>query len=163
MLKGTVDTFLKYTGDLTAAVQDWQPTEAEAFGALIANVPTFSDFMESWKNSRFVMGEASVERGFVATSRLSDLSDNILSWQKIYAGLSPAVKAASPEQDAQITRDLENLQKYVSDLYSQESNQGKRFTPEEADHAQRGRANPRDGIAGQIAQVAAQLGVSVED
>lgn len=162
VLKGATDTFVKYTAELEGAARAWQPTEAEAFGALVANVPTFRDFMESWKNSRFVMGEAASGRGFVATSRLSDLRDNILSWQKIYAGLSPAVKAAAPEQDAQITRDLANLYQYVSDLYIQESEQGKRFTPEEVDILNTEGQNRATAIAGQIAQAAAQLGISIE-
>lgn len=162
VLKSAVDAFEKYTAELQTAAAQWQPTEAEAFGALVANVPTFSDFMESWKNSRYVMGEASNERGFVATSRLSDLSDNILSWQKIYAGLSPAVKAKAPEQDEQIVRDLESLQKYVSGLYTQESKEGKRFTPEEVDLLNAEGQNRATAIAGQIAQAAAQLGISVE-
>jgi hypothetical protein len=162
VLKGTADAFEKYSGELRSAAQAWQPNEVEAFGALLANIPTFSDFMESWKNSRFVMGSASTERGFVATSRLADLSDNILSWQKIYAGLSPAVKAGWPEQDAQITRDLQNLQEYVSDLYDQETNQGKRFSPEEADLLNSEGQKRAAAIAGQIAQAAAQLGISVE-
>jgi hypothetical protein len=162
VLKGSADAFVKYTAELQSAARAWQPAQAEAFKALITNIPTFSDFMESWKNSRFVMGAASNERGFVATSRLSDLSDNIRSWQKIYAGLSPAVRAESPEQDAQITSDLEDLQHYVSDLYAQETKQGKRFTPEEVDLLNAEGQNRATAIAGQIAQVAAQLGISIE-
>jgi hypothetical protein len=163
VLKGAVDTFEKYTAELVQSAAAWQPTVAEAFGALVANVPTYTDFMEGWKNSRFVMGEASSERGFVATSRLSDLSDNIISWQKIYSGLSPAVEAHSPELDDQITRDLASLQRYVADLYLQESQQGRRFTPEEADILNAEGQSRATAIAGQIAQVAAQLGVPVEN
>lgn len=162
VLKGAADAFGQYTQELQAAARAWQPTQAEAFGALIANVPTFTDFMEAWKNSYFVMGDASTSRGFVATSRLSDLSDNILSWQKIYAGLSPAVSAALPEQDAQIRRELESLQAYVSDLLRQESEEGRRFTPEEADQLNAEGQARATAIAGQLAQVAAQLGVAVE-
>lgn len=162
VLKAAADAFAGYTAELQAAAAAWQPTEAEAFGALVANVPTFTDFMEGWKNSRFVLGEASQERGFVATSRLSDLADNILSWQKIYAGLSPLVRAAAPEQDAQITRDLESLHAYVAGLYRQESQEGKRFTPEEADMLNAEGQNRAAALAGQIAQMAAQLGIAVE-
>jgi hypothetical protein len=159
VLKGTADTFEKYTTDLSGAAKVWQPTPTEAFGALVANVPTFTDFMESWRNSRFVEGSASKERGFVATSRLSDLSDNILSWQKIYAGVSPEVQTVAPDQDAEITRGLGDLQKYVSDLYAQESQGGKRFTPEEVDILNAEGQRRAAAIAGQVAQVAARLGV----
>jgi hypothetical protein len=162
VLKGAADAFEMYAAQLVTAAQAWQPNSEEAFGALVANVPTFSDFMESWKNSRFVRGEASTERGFVATSRLSDLSDNILSWQKIYAGLSPAVKAVAPDQDAQITYGLASLQQYVSDLYAQESQQGKQFTPEEADMLNAEGQDRAVALAGQIAQAAAQLGIPLD-
>jgi hypothetical protein len=162
VLKGTADAFQMYSAELATAVRDWQPTLAEAFGALLANIPTFSDFMESWKNSRYVMGAASTERGFIATSRLSDLSDNILSWQKIYAGLSPSVQTKSPEQDAQIIRNLENLQNYVSDLFIQESEKGKKFSPEEVDILNAEGQDRANAIAGQIAQVAAQLNIPIE-
>ena len=163
VLKGASDAFVKYTADLATAAQQWQPTEAEAFGALIANVPTFSTFMESWKNSRLVQGSQSTERGFVATSRLSDLSDNILSWQKIYAGLSPAVSKVAPDVDSQITNDLANLQTYVSNLYTQESKESKHFTPEEIDILNAEGQERATAIAGQITQVAAQLGVEIDN
>lgn len=162
VIKAAADAFAGYTAELKVAAAAWQPTETEAFGALVANIPTFTDFMEGWKNSRFVMGEASTERGFVATSRLSDLGDNILSWQKIYAGLSPLVKTVAPEQDEQITRDLESLYQYVSGLHRQESVEGKRFTPEEVDILNAEGQNRAAALAGQIAQVAAQLGIPVE-
>jgi hypothetical protein len=162
VLKGATNAFEKYTSDLSAAAKAWQPTQAEAFGALVANIPTFADFMESWKNSRFIEGSTSKERGFVATSRLSDLSDNILSWQKIYAGVSPEVQTVAPDQDAEITRSLENLQQYVSDLYIQESQQGKRFSPEEVDILNAEGQRRATAIAGQIAQAAAQLGIELK-
>jgi hypothetical protein len=162
VLKSAADAFEKYTADLHTAAVNWQPTQAEAFGALVANVPTFSDFMDGWKNSRFIAGNASRERGFVATSRLSDLSDNILSWQTIYKGLSPAVKIVAADQDKQITKNLVELQKYVSDLYAQEK-AGKHFTAEEADLLTSEGQNRATAIAGQISQVAAQLGIKLEN
>jgi len=161
VLKGATTAFEKYTADLSAAAKVWQPTQAEAFGALVTNVPTFNDFMESWKNSRFVEGSQSKERGFVATSRLSDLSDNILSWQEIYAGVSPEVQTVDLDQDVEITKSLDELQKYVSNLYTQESQEGKHFTPEEVDILTAEGQRRAVAIAGQIAQVAAQLGVEL--
>lgn len=161
VLKGAADAFEKVTSGLKAAAGGWEPTEAEAFGALIANVPTFTDFMESWKNSRLIKGEQSDERGFVATSRLSDLSDNILSWQTIYAGLSPAARQVAPDEDARITRDLKDLHDYVSSLYAQEK-AGKHFTPEEVDTLNAEGQTRATAIAGQITQMAARMGVQLE-
>jgi transposase len=82
-----------------------------------------------------------------------------LSWQKIYAGVSPEVQTVAPDQDAEITRSLANLQKYVSDLYTQESQEGKRFSLEEVDILNAEGQRRATAIAGQIAQVAARLGI----
>jgi hypothetical protein len=54
------------------------------------------------------------------------------------------------------------LQTYVSDLYAQESKQGKIFTPEEVDTLNAEGQKRAMAIAGQITQVAAQVGISVE-
>ena len=130
--KAAADAFVSYVADLNKAAETWQPTEEEAFGALVGNVPTFSDFIDSWKNSRFVMGAQATENEFVATSRLSDLTDNVQSWQTIYSGLSPLAKTVDADADAQIVNNLQSLHDYVSGLYAQEQS-GKRFTPEEAE------------------------------
>ena len=151
LLKAAVDAFERSSAGLLSAASAWQPTPEQAFNALLANVPTFSSFMDGWKNSRFVAGGQSAERGFVATSRLSDLSDNILSWQTIYAGLSPAVKRVAPDQDRQLTLALQDLHAYVSNLYVQEKNH-KRFTPEEIDALSEEGQNRAVAIAGQIAR-----------
>jgi hypothetical protein len=162
VLKAATDAFVSYVADLNKDAEAWRPTEAEAFGALVANVPTFSNFIDSWKNSRFVSGDQATEREFVSTSRLSDLTDNVQSWQTIYSGLSPQVKTVDADADAQITKSLQDLHAYVSNLYSQEQS-GKRFTPEEADLFSAEGQNRATSIAGQISQVAAQLGITLEN
>ncbi len=158
VLKAAAEAFAKYTAELQAKGEAWQPTEAEAFGALVGNVPTVADFMEGWKNSRFVEGSKSTERGFVATSRLSDLRDNLQSWQTIYAGLSPHVQAVDAAQDKRITEGLQTLHDYISGLYDQEKG-GKHFTPEEADALTQQGQDQATTITGQLTQVAAQLNV----
>jgi hypothetical protein len=73
------------------------------------------------------------------------------------------VKQVAADQDAQITRDLENLQQYVSDLYDQESEGGKQFTPEEVDTLNAEGQSRATSIAGQLAQVAAKLEITIEE
>jgi len=161
ILKSAAESFVKYTADLKADGIAWQPTEAEAFGALVGNVPTVADFMEGWKNSRFVEGTQSTERGFVATSRLSDLRDNLQSWQTIYAGLSVHVQTVDPDQDKRIVEGLKTLHDYISGLYDQEKG-GKHFTPEEADALTQQGQDQATTITGQLTQVAAKLNVPLE-
>lgn len=152
----------QYAADLLKAAQAWQPTEAEAFNALVANVPTVSNFFDSWKTSRFVAGEQSTQRDFAAISRLSDISDNVSSWQVMYRSLSPMVQTVDAMQDAQIRDGLDNLKSFVSKLYSDEQG-GKRFTAEEADALGGEAQNRATAIAGQISQVAARLNITIQE
>lgn len=162
VFKAAADSFAMYVADLNKDASTWQPTSQEAFGALIANVPTFSNFIDSWKNSRYVMGNQSTETEFVSSSRLSDLVSNVQSWQTIYAGLSPLVKTVDANADTQIIKSLQDLHDYVADLYAREQG-GKHFTPEEADTFSAEGQNRATAIAGQIDQVAAELGIKLEN
>ncbi len=162
VLKAGVDALDSYTGELQTTAQAWQPTVAEAFGALAGNVPTVSDFFESWKNSRFVMGNSATERDFGAISRLSDIVDNVSSWQVIYNGLSPMARTVDADSDTQITQGLSNLKDYVAGVYKQEQD-GKQFTPEEAGQLGAEAQNRATAITGEITQVAAQLNITIQD
>jgi hypothetical protein len=162
VFKAAADSFAKYVADLNKDASTWQPTTAEAFGALTNNMPTFSNFIDSWKNSRYVLGSQSTETEFVSSSRLSDLVSNVQSWQTIYAGLSPLVKTTDANADSQIIKSLQDLHDYVADLYAREQ-AGTRFTPEEADTFSAEGQNRATAIAGQLAQVAAELGIKLEN
>ena len=161
VLKSATDALDRYANELDQAAQAWQPVTAQAFSALIDNIPTVTDFFEAWKDSRFVAGDAATRRDFAVVSRLSDIVDNISSWQVIYQDLSPAVRGVDAAQDAQISEGLTNLKTFVGDLYAQEQS-GKRFTPEEADLLSAEAGNRATAIAGQIAQVAAKLNIPLQ-
>jgi hypothetical protein len=161
VLKATTDAIDKYANKLRTAAATWQPTESEAFSALVGNVPTVSDFFAAWKDSRFVAGEKSTRRDFVVVSRLSDIVDNISSWQVIYQDLSPAVSVVDQAQDKQIAEGLDDLKAFVGDLYAQEQG-GKRYSPEEADLLSEEAQNRATAISGQIAQVAAKLNIPLQ-
>ncbi|HTP09342.1 MAG TPA: imelysin family protein [Anaerolineae bacterium] len=151
-----------FAGKLSAAAQQWQPTNVDAFTALVANVPTVGDFFDSWKNSRFVSGVQATERDFVVISRLSDIIDNVTSWQTIYRGISPLVSTVDASQDHTIQTSLNDLKDYVNTIYQQEQG-GRRFTPEEADTLSAEAQNRATAIAGSISQVAAKLQINLEE
>ena len=161
VLKAATDAIDKYANELRTAAAAWQPTESEAFSALVGNVPTVGDFFAAWKDSRFVAGAASTRRDFVVVSRLSDIVDNIGSWQVIYQDLSPAVRTVDQAQDKQIAEGLNDLKVFVGDLYAQEQG-GKRYNPEEADLLSAEAQNRATAISGQIAQVAAKLKIPLQ-
>jgi hypothetical protein len=161
VLKGGVDALDRYAGELRESARKWEPTESDAFTALVTMVPTMTEYFDSWKNSRFVLGERSEQRDFVAISRLADIQDILSGLEVVYGGLSPKVSAQDPAQDGRISSGLRDLKGFVAGVHQQER-QGKRFTPEEADQLGAEAQNRATAVTGTISQVAAQLGVEIE-
>jgi len=160
VLKATADAMDSYAGELQTAAAEWQPSEADAFTALVVMIPTMSEYFESWKQSRFVLGEESTQSDFVVISRLADIQDILSGLEVVYSNVSPRIKDVDSAQDRQIGQGLSDLKSFVADVYKQEQD-GKRFTPEEADTLG-GEAQERaTSLAGQISQVAARLNVEI--
>lgn len=160
MLKGTADEMDRYAGELQASAAEWQPSESDAFTALVVMIPTMSEYFESWKQSRFVAGDASTQTDFVVISRLADVQDILSGLQVVYESVSPRVASVDAAQDTQISQQLNDLKAFVADVYNQEQG-GKRFEPEEADMLG-GEAQERaTALAGQISQIAARLNITI--
>ncbi|MCS6880296.1 MAG: imelysin family protein [Oscillochloridaceae bacterium] len=147
--------------ELAAAAQAWEPTESDAFTALVVMVPTMSEYFASWRDSRFVSGEAATQRDFNVISRLADIQDILSGLELVYAQLRPRVEKVDPVQAEQIEAGLRDLKAFVADIYRQEQN-GRRFTPEEADILGVEAQNRATAITGQISQMAGALGVAIE-
>jgi hypothetical protein len=123
-------------------------------------VPTMSEYFDSWKNSRFVQGEASTQRDFVAISRLADIQDILGSLQVVHENVSPMIRQADQAQDEAIGRALADLKSFVAGVHEQETS-GKRFSAEDADTLGKEAQDRADAIVGQVTQVAAKLGVRI--
>ncbi|NWG15733.1 MAG: EfeM/EfeO family lipoprotein [Chloroflexi bacterium] len=162
VLLSAADSMNRYTTDLAAAANEWTPTVEDAFTALVVMVPTMSEYFGSWRDSRFVSGEASTQVDFVVISRLADIEDILGGLQVIYDNVSPLVEGVDAAQHAQIQQGLTGLREYVADLYSREQ-AGYRFTPEEADLFGSEAQERAQAITGQIAQIAALLNVSLPE
>lgn len=160
--KAGADALDSYVTDLVTASEAWEPTESDAFTALVVMVPTMSEYFGSWKESRFIAGDAATRTDFAVISRLSDIQDILSGLEVVYAGVSPLVATVGTEQDAQIGQALTDLKAYVSDLFQQE-NDGRKFTAEEADFFGSEAQDRAQAIAGQITQVAALLGIELAE
>lgn len=161
MLKGAADLMDQYTGELQQRSAEWQPSESDAFTALVVMIPTMSEYFESWKNSRFVAGETSTQSDFAVISRLADIQNILSGLQVVYRSVSPKVASVDAAQDTQISQQLHELKSYVTKVYDQEQG-GKQFMAEEADMLG-GEAQERaTALAGQISQVAARLNIPIE-
>jgi hypothetical protein len=162
LVKGYADGMAKYTEDLVKDAEKWTPTEADAFTALVRMVPTMKEYYSAWKNSRFVLGDKAESGEFSVISRLSDIADIVGSLEVVYEGVRPLVVAKDPALDKEIATGLTDLRTTAADLLKQEQD-GKKFTPEQADlYATQEQANA-DAITGKIAQVAAQLNIKIEE
>ena len=162
VLKAGADTLHQYSVELLAAAQKWEPTPSDAFTALVVMVPTMSEYFNSWKSSRFVAGEASEQRDFVAISRLADIQGILSGLQVVYEGVRPLVVTTDSAQAEQIANGLSDLIAFVADVYAKEQS-GQRFTPEEADLLGAEAQNRATAITGQITQVAARLNITIEE
>jgi imelysin len=160
VLKAAADALDKHTADLVAAAQTWEPTDSDAFTALVVMVPTMSEYFDSWKNSRFVAGDASTQRDFVAISRLADIQGILASLQVVHEGVSPLIQSVDQAQDEQVKQALVDLKAFVAEVYQQEQS-GKRFTAEEADTLGAEAQNRATAITGQVTQLAAQLKIPI--
>ena len=161
VLKAGAATLDQYAQELLAASEAWTPTPTDAFTALVVMIPTMSEYFGSWRDSRFVAGDASTQRDFVAISRLADIQDILSGLEIVYAQVRPLVETVDADQAAQIATDLTNLRAFVADIYAEEQG-GRRFTAEEADLLGAETQNRATAITGQIAQVAAELGITIE-
>jgi hypothetical protein len=162
VLKAGADALDQYVTELGTSASEWMPTESDAFTALVVMVPTMSEYFNSWKNSRFILGEASEQRDFVVISRLADIQNILGSLQIVYGEVQPRVEAADEAQAVQIEQGLEDLKAFVAEVHSREQS-GYQHSPEEADVLGAEAQNRATAIAGQVAQVAAKLNITIEE
>jgi len=162
VLKAGADALDQYTTELGTAASAWQPTESDAFTALVVMVPTMSEYFNSWKNSRFILGDLSSQRDFVVISRLMDIQNILGSLQIVFGEVKPLVESTDAAQAAQIEQGLTDLKSFVGDVYAREQS-GYQHTPEEADVLGAEAQNRATAIAGQVAQIAAKLNISIQE
>jgi hypothetical protein len=160
-LLASAEAFDSYAKELADAGDAWEPSDSDAFTALVVMVPTMSEYFGQWKESRFVLGDRSSAESFNVVSRLSDINDILTGLSVIYGDLQSTLADADPAQSQQTGRELNDLRAFVEDLYTREK-KGDRFTPEQADVLGTEAQERATAIAGQVSQAAAALGVTIE-
>jgi len=154
--------FVKYAKELDTKAKEWNPTLEDAYTAVVVMTPTMSEYFEAWKNSRFIAGGKAEEKGFVATSRLSDIRDILGGIVLIYDSIQPSVEKVNADQAAQTKTDLDKLHQFAGRLLTEEEG-GKKFTASDADTLGSEAQTNAEAIAGQVSQAAGQLGLKLED
>lgn len=162
VLKAGADALDEQAGALAQTAANWQPTVPDAFNALVVMTPTMSEYFASWRDSRFVSGDASTQRDFVAISRLADMQDILGGLELVYAQVQPLAATANADQAAQVAAGLTDLRTFVAGVYADEQG-GKRFSPEEADLLGEEAQNRATAVTGHISQLVAQLGITLPE
>jgi hypothetical protein len=160
LLASAAEQFKKYAGDLDTEANAWQPTDSDAFTALVVMVPTMSEYFGQWKESRFVAGGSSSSESFNVVSRLSDINDILTGLDVIYTGVKPKIAGVDTAQAEQTDRELADLKDFISELHADEK-AGKRFKADQAEVLGAEAQDRGTAIAGQISQAAASLGVEI--
>jgi hypothetical protein len=161
-LLAAANDFVKYAKELDDAARKWQPSLEDAFTAVVVMTPTMSEYFEAWKNSRFIAGSKAEEKGFVATSRLSDIRDILGGLVLIYESIQPSVEKVNADQALQTKTELEKLHQFAGRLLSEEEG-GKKFTASDADTLGSEAQRNAEAIAGQVSQAAGKLNLTLED
>ena len=163
LIKGSADGLVEYTNQAVEAIKAWQPTEQDAFQALVTMTPTMEEYFNNWKESRFVAGDeaAKDQLGFVAKTRLTDVANILAGINTIYTGVNSNIATSNPELAAQIGKGYTDLLAFADDLLAQETG-GKKFTPAQAETLGKEAQDRAQALAGQVAQAAALLNITVE-
>jgi len=161
-LLAATNEFVKQAKALDESAKQWNPTLEDAFTAVVVMTPTMSEYFDAWKNSRFIAGNKAEEKGFVATSRLSDIRDILGGLVLIYDSIKPSVDQVDQAQADQTKGQLGELHQLAERLFNEEQG-GKRFTADEADTLGSEAQTQAEAIAGQVSQSAGQLSLKLED
>ncbi len=160
LIASAAGKFRGYANELDGKAEAWQPSQSDAFTALVVMVPTMSEYFGQWKESRFVVGNRTDSESFNVVSRLSDINDILTGLDVIYSGVKPRIADVDAERANQTDRELADLKSFIEDLHRREQS-GERFTPEEADVLGTEAQDRGTAIAGQVSQAAASLGVEI--
>jgi len=162
LLKGSADGLVEYTNKAIDAIKAWTPTDQDAFQALVTMTPTMDEYFGNWKDSRFVSGDAAADQvAFVGKTRLEDVSRIVESIKTIYGGVHPTIATKNTELAAQIDKGYADLNTLVADTLTKEKS-GTQFTPAQAETLGKEAQDRAQALAGQVAQAAALLGITVE-
>ena len=161
LIMASADGLVQYTNEAVAAIAAWQPSQQDAFQALVTMTPTMDEYFGNWKDSRFVSGDAAKDQqAFVAKTRLEDVSRIVESIKTIYGGVHPTIGTKNAELAKQIEKGYADLDTLVRETLTKEKS-GAKFTPAQAETLGKEAQDRAQALAGQVAQAAALVGVKV--
>ena len=157
-LKGIIDALDNYSAELLRAAQDWSPSAADVFTALVDEVPTVPDYFNAWQKTGATTNSDARER---IVSPLDNLQNMVGGLTTLEQGVGPRISASDPAQQAQLSQGLNDLQSFVSNIANKEKS-GQKYSAEQADLAAAEANDRATALTGQITQIMDKLSIQKE-
>lgn len=162
VLSGAADALADQTAQLEKAAAAWQPSDKDAYIALLIMLPSLGDYIAAWKESRFVMGEASAHTDYVAISRITDL-DNVLKGVKLaYSAVEPQIQSIDKAAASSIRSELDALITEIAQTAKAEAD-GRRYSSLEAGALANKTTQSGQQMADILFAITEKSGIKIED
>jgi hypothetical protein len=162
VLSGAADVLVEQSAQLEKAVAAWQPSDKDAYIALLIMLPSLGDYIAAWKESRFVLGEASLRTDYVAVSRIADL-DNVLKGVKLaYSAVEPQIQSIDAAAASSLRGELDALAAEIAQTAKAEAG-GRRFSSLEAGALADKATQSGQRMADVIFAITEKSGIKIED
>lgn len=163
VFRAAADELSAQADSLLADAEAFEPTESDAFTAIVVMTPTMSEYFGQWKNTARVAGAGKqTEPGFVAASRLEDIASILTGINFTYEEIEPLIATENAAQAEQTATELGHLLDFAIDLRDREA-AGENFTAKQADQLGAEAQAQAEKIAGQVTQAAQQLGIELQE
>jgi len=131
VLSAAAGALVDQSAALEKAASAWRPSETDAFLTLIIMMPSLGDYIDAWKESRFVMGEASLHKENIGLSRIADLDGVMKGLRIAFDAAEPRIRAIDAPTADIMNAELTALAKKITETAKAE-NGGRRFSTMEA-------------------------------
>jgi hypothetical protein len=162
VLSAAADALVEQSAALEKAASAWQPSENDAFLSLLIMTPSLGDYIDAWKESRFVMGDASLHAENVGLSRIADLDGVMKGLRIVFDAAEPRIRAVDPATADMFDAELSTLARKVADTAKAEAG-GRRFSTLEAAALADDAAQVGQKLADALFAAAEKAGIRIDE
>lgn len=154
--------FARQTRDLDTDAGEIVITESDAFTAMVITLPSVGGYVDQWKRSAFVAGRHPESgREFVASSRLSDLTDLLSGIAFVYRQVGGSIEEKDRDRAVALSAAIGRLVEQAGRLRDREAS-GRKFTPADADRIGARMEERARAVADRLEAAAAELDVEIQ-
>jgi hypothetical protein len=162
VLSSAADALVEQAGLLEKAGAAWQPTEKDAYIALLIMLPSLGDYIAAWKESHFVLGDASTDPDYVAVSRIADLDNVMKGIQITYSAVEPQLASVDAAAAGTLRSELDALAAEIAAAAKAEAG-GRRYSSLEAGALADKAAQSGQKMADALLAITEKAGIRIEE